>query len=284
MPSASFLQTAREWRARRRLVQYLRAHDSARAVVEFRGCRFFAGLDNKIEASLLRGKLGYDHANFTAATHFVRPGHVCFDIGANIGVYSVVMASLSGSAANVHAFEPVAHIRDRLMRNIRLNGYTDLHVNAFALGAEAGSLEMFQIKRGRFRGGTSTFVRNENIANLGEGEFERRPVEIRTVDHYVAEAGLPRVDFVKIDVEGFELPVLQGAARTVERFHPVVLMEYDEARHGGRGRGEILGAFLGGHGYQVYEFTSYGDDLVLSPFDFSGQPLNRNLLCVTQSR
>ncbi|HXV14421.1 MAG TPA: FkbM family methyltransferase [Candidatus Krumholzibacteria bacterium] len=284
MPSTSFLQTAREWRARRRLVTYLRAHQHSRAVVEFRGCRFFAGLDNKIEASLLRGERGYDHANFTAATHFVRPGHVCFDIGANIGVYSVVMARLSGSAANVHAFEPVEHIRERLLGNAGLNGYSDLRVNAFALGAEAGSLEMFQVKRGHFRGGTSTFLRNENVATLGEGQFETRTVQIRTLDHYVAEAGLARVDFMKIDVEGFELPVLEGAARTVARFHPVVLMEYDEARHGRQGHGDKLRTFLNGHGYHAYEFTSFGDDLVLSPFDFSGQPRNRNLLCTARTR
>ncbi len=284
MLPASFLETVRDWRARRKLLGYLRAHAGACAVVEFRGCHFYAGLDNKIEASLLRGERAYDHANFTAAVHFVRPGHVCLDVGANIGVYSNVLARLSGSGEQVHAFEPVDHVRAKLLENARLNAHSTMHVNSFALGANAGALEMYQVKSGLFRGGTSTFVRNENVDAMGEEAFEKRVVEVRTLDAYVQNAALPRVDFIKIDVEGFELFVLQGAGQTLERFRPVVLIEYDQTRHGRQGHGEALHSLLASRGYRSFEFASAGDELVLFPFDFSGQPRNRNVLCVSHDR
>lgn len=279
----NFLQTVRDWRARKRLLEFLRTHEHSGTIVDFRGCRFYAGLDNKIEASLLRGERHYDLANFTAVTHFVKPGHVCFDIGANIGVYSVVFAGLTGSARNVHAFEPVDHIREKLLANAALNGFGSIHANAFALGAEAGSLEMFQVKSGRFRGGTSTFIRNENVAALGDDEFVTRTVEVRTLDRYAADSALARVDFLKIDVEGFEFFVLEGAARTIARFHPTILLEYDETRHGKQGHGEKLHAFLDEHGYRAHEFTTFGDNLALQPFVFDRQPRNRNLLCMSSA-
>jgi FkbM family methyltransferase len=280
MSDMKLLQTVRNWRSRKRLMEFLRANERSGTIVRFRECRFFAGLDNKIEASLLRGERSYDHANFTAVTHFVKPGHVCFDIGANIGVYSVVFARLSGSARNVHAFEPVDHVRRKLTANAKLNDFGSLHINAFALGAGAGSLDMFQVKSGHFRGGTSTFIRNENVAALGDDEFVKRSVEIKTLDWYAADSELARVDFLKIDVEGFEFYVLEGAARAIARFSPAILLEYDETRNGRQGHGEKLRAFLDGHGYQAYEFTSFGDELALLPFAFDRQPRNRNLLCL----
>jgi FkbM family methyltransferase len=279
----NLLQTVRDWRSRKRLMEFLRANPHSGTIVDFRGCRFFAGLDNKIEASLLRGERHYDLANFTAVVQLVKPSHVCFDIGANIGVYSVVFAGLTGSARNVHAFEPVDHIRAKLMANAKLNGFGPIHMNAFALGAEAGSLEMFQVKSGRFRGGTSTFIRNENVTALGDDEFVTRTVEVRTLDRYAADSELTRVDFLKIDVEGFEFFVLEGAARTIARFHPVILLEYDETRHGKQGHGEKLHAFLDGHGFQAYEFTTFGGNLALQPFAFDRQPRNRNLLCLSSA-
>jgi FkbM family methyltransferase len=264
------------WLSSRRRRKFLQGKTNWRSVVRFRGCTFFAGGDNKIEASLLRGERSYDRDNFTAVSNFVKPGDVCFDVGANIGVYSVVLARISGDARNVHSFEPVRHIRDKLVANARLNGFDELNVNSFALGAKPGTLEMHQIKEGRFRGGTSTFVDTENIAALGAEEFVTREVEIKTLDRYVAEAGVERLDFVKIDVEGFELEVLEGAGESLSRFKPTMILEYDEQRHGDQAAS--FRGLLDGHGYETYEFASFRDTLVLLPFEFDRQPKNRNIL------
>jgi len=264
------------WLSSRKRRKFLQGKAGWKSVVQFRGCSFFAGGDNKIEASLLRGERSYDRDNFTAILNFVKPGDVCFDVGANIGVYSVVFARVSGDAGNVHSFEPVGHIRDKLIANARLNGFDGLNVNSFALGSKPGTLAMHQVKEGRFRGGTSTFVDTENIAALGANEFVTREVEVKTLDQYVAEAGVERLDFVKIDVEGFELEVLEGAGDSLSRFKPTMILEYDEQRHGEQAAS--LRGLLHGNGYETYEFASFRDTLVLLPFDFDRQPKNRNIL------
>jgi FkbM family methyltransferase len=280
MPIANPLRAVRTWRSNRRLTRYLRSDPRAKTIVDFRGCRFFAGLDNKIEASLLRGGHHYDRANFAVVTHFVKPGHVCFDIGANIGVYSMVLARITGSAQNVHAFEPVDHIRGRFIANAKLNDATAINLNDLALGARPGSLDMFQIKPGHFRGGTSTFLRNDSVSALGEDEFVTRPVQVTTLDAYAGKAGLQRIDFLKIDVEGFELQVLEGAAEVISRFAPTMLLEYDESRLRKQDHCDRLRDVLCAHDYQVFEFTAFKDRLALLPFVFAHQPRGRNILCL----
>ena len=276
MIETSLFEAFAEWMSSRRRRKFLRNKTNWQTVVRFRGCNFFAGGDNKIEAVLLRGERYYDRNNFVAISRFVKPGSVCFDIGANIGVYSAVFARISGDAGKVHSFEPVDHIRNKLISNARLNGFEALNVNAFALGSEQGVLEMHQIKEGRFRGGTSTFVNTENIAMMGKDEFVTRDVEIKTLDQYVLDARVTKIDFLKIDVEGFELEVLKGAADTLSRFKPTMIFEYDEGRHGNHA--ESLRGLLSGHGYKTYEFRSFRDTLVLLPFEFDHQPMNRNVL------
>jgi FkbM family methyltransferase len=265
------------WLSKRRMRRFLSDKKDWKTVVRFRGCHFFAGGGGKIETALMRGERYYDRDNFSAISCFIKPGYVCFDVGANIGVYSTVLARIAGDAGLVHCFEPVDHVRARLRANARLNGMESMNINPFALGSQPGVREMHQIKEGRFRGGASTFVETENIAAIGESEFETREVEIKTLDQYVIDTGVNRVDFLKIDVEGFELEVLTGAADTLSKHRPTIILEYDEGRHGGQS-GSLEG-LLRGHGYLTYQFTLFGDTLVLLPFDFKRQPINRNVLC-----
>ena len=185
-------------------------------VVEFRGARISCSRRNKLELKLLTDPENYDWPNFVAVTSIVRPGSVCLDIGANVGVYSMVMDRLG---AEVHAFEPVAHIRRRLSINRALNR-ANVVINDFALGDHTGELPMLQVKEDAFRGGTSTFVRS-SAQRTGLDGFDLVPVKVCRLDEY--SEGFERLDFIKLDVEGFELKVLTGGKRTLERFqagHP----------------------------------------------------------------
>ena len=265
------------WLSSRRLRKFVADKTDWQTVVRFRDCSFFASDQNKIEAALLRGERHYDTNNFTAVAHFLRPGDVCFDVGANIGVYSAVFARLSGDARLVHSFEPVEHIRRKLEANAKLNGLGGLNVNDFALGSEPGTLEMQQIREGHFRGGTSTLANTGVVDEIGKQHFISREVAVTTVDQYVRETGLTTVDFVKIDVEGFELEVLKGATDTLSRFSPTMILEYDVSRIGEEAG--TLRDLLSGHGYRIYEYVSFRDTLVLLPFGFDRPPIHRNILC-----
>jgi len=259
---------------------FMRQRTDWKTVIEFRNCKFWAGPDNKIEAVLLQSDGRYDISNFAAIEKLVNHGDVCFDIGANIGIYSVIFSKLSGQDTNTHSFEPVAHIRNRLTMNAKLNGFDDIHVNAFALGATPETTNMNQVKEGVFRGGTSSFLKNENWQSLSESDFEAVPVEIKTLDSYASNKNLKKINFLKIDVEGFEWNVLQGAQETLKRFKPHILMEYDFDRHNEEQKPDDYKDFFESIGYRAYEFVLGGGELYLLPYTFGHTPINRNIICI----
>jgi FkbM family methyltransferase len=139
---------------------------------------------------------------------YVRPGSVALDVGAHIGTHALTMARLVGPAGRVYAFEPVKKTYRELRRNLELNGVTNVVALRYALGkGTAGVIEMNPIHPGE-EGGTS----------VGHGGDR---VELRSLDSF----GFEQVSLIKIDVEGFELPVLDGAEDTIRRNRPVLVVE-----------------------------------------------------------
>lgn len=251
----------------------------ANHIVEFRGARILCSEGNKLEYKLLSDPEGYDRSNFTALCSIVREGSICLDVGANIGIYSSVMSVIAGDAGAIHAFEPVRHIRRKLKSNVAINGGRNVVVNDFALGAEPGELEMFQVKEGVFRAGTSTFLNNNNIQGMGIEQFDRELVTIRTLDDYAAD--IARIDFIKLDVEGFELNVLMGGVGTLARFKPAVLFEHDQPRLAGLGiKEEDFANLLNGLGYSCFEVFGADSETYFAPFGWDRELKGNNLLAL----
>ncbi len=144
------------------------------------------------------------------ARSFVRPGAVIFDVGANFGYYSLMLASALGGNCEVHAFEPVSETYAKLVRHIELNGLGCIHPHRLALSDAPGTASM------------SGRMGNSGAAYLEPGTGD---VPVSTLDAFVAEHRLERLDFIKIDVEGFEERVLRGGAGALSRFRPVLLIE-----------------------------------------------------------
>lgn len=156
-------------------------------------------------------------------------GAVCVDAGGNIGQYAYYLAKLAGI---VHSFEPLAYNRGVFARVIRAPNVV-LHPQA--LGSKPGTLRI-EVTDGNI--GTA------HVAAEGE------QAEVVALDEWGAD--LERLDFLKIDVEGYELEVLRGAARLIERFHPAILCEITGlARRYGREPEESF-AFLRERGYRAH--------------------------------
>jgi FkbM family methyltransferase len=255
--------------------------DAPFAIVEYRGCHFASGQQNKLEATLRmpRDRHGhelYDRLNFSVIEQIVRQGDVCFDIGANIGIYSCVLAQISRSAANIHSFEPADHIRKKLIRNLNLNSFQALNINPFGLGSENSEKEFFEVKEGVYRGGVSSFVQNENYDSLGADNYNARTVPVRTLDSYVEDAGVESIKFMKIDVEGFEIEVIRGAKASIERFRPFILLEFDDNRH--KGHADEMREFFLSLGYEGFDpFLNHGK-LGFKEWMFESTPGERNAL------
>ncbi|MEF2791619.1 FkbM family methyltransferase [Alistipes dispar] len=181
----------------------------------------------------------------------VRAGDTCIDIGANLGYYARTISRLAGPAGRVYAVEPVAPIRKVLSRNLRRCGNTE--ILPFALGAAAGPIRMGN-DSARENG---YFGTGRNFVNEGGG---RSDVEFTAEMRRGSElfARLPRLDFIKCDIEGYEAVVMEEMRPLLERFRPTVLIET-----GGENRPRIVRLFtrLGYAGYTL----DRGREIPLSP-------------------
>jgi len=149
----------------------------------------------------------------------LQPGRICLDIGANVGWHTLLMASLVGPAGRVFAFEPNASTRERLTKVIANNGFSQVTIREEALSDQTG-FGWFQAPcAGTLWDGTGRLAMKE--------EADCKHVSCATVDSVVRSSGLDRLDLIKIDVEGWELPVLRGSLHSIKRFRPRIIFEFD---------------------------------------------------------
>lgn len=161
----------------------------------------------------------YEPIETAIVLRHLRPGMTVVDVGANIGHYAMVAARAVGPAGLVVAFEPEADNHAALVANLALNGLGNVTAERLALGARPGAAALHL--DGANRGGHSLAPANV------QAPADAQAVAVATLDDYLAER-LPdrRLGFVKIDVQGAEAEVLAGAAATLARDRPVVLVEF----------------------------------------------------------
>jgi FkbM family methyltransferase len=156
----------------------------------------------------------YDPGLVAALEAIVQEDWVCLDIGANVGPISLTLGELC-PRGEVHAFEPVPITYEYLRRNFAARGATNLHAHHLALLDRRDEVVIHY--NPDFSGGA--FI----SGHLEHGETST--VEAMTLDEWAASNGLTRLDLIKLDVEGSELTVLSGAAETLRRFRPALIVE-----------------------------------------------------------
>lgn len=177
-----------------------------------------------VERSMIRGT--YEPGNVRVIRDHVRPGDLCLDVGANVGAMTLAMAQAAAPGGQVFAFEPGPPFFDRLTRNVALNPAYAATIRCENVGVSdtAGTLRWAEDPRdfGRGNGGV-----------VASGGVE---IPVVTLDSYAAEHLRGRVAFIKVDVEGWELHVLKGAAAILRDHRPTVLFEtlgeFDAAEKG----------------------------------------------------
>ena len=147
----------------------------------------------------------------------IKEGDVTFDIGANFGWYTTLFATLVGKTGSVHSFEPVPSIFDQLKHNVEINDLNDgVILNDFALGAEEGQTTLHL-----FKGLPSGHA---SISDLGRDDYVQYQIPIMTLDKYIFDKGITKVDFVKCDVEGAEMMVIKGATHLFSSNNPPIIL------------------------------------------------------------
>lgn len=198
------------------------------------------------QAALTRGLCGairvlarttpYVESELLGLRHVVGRGSVCVDVGAAAGVYTVVLSHLAGARGAVHSVEPLPFAHPVLSAIIRTRGGANVCRHTVALGAASGrAVVRVPLRRGRPVTGRSFL--STNATDLGSNrEFTEHAdvvVPAETLDGFCATLGLDRLDFLKVDVEGAELQVLEGGRDAIRRWRPSLLLEI-EARHTAR--------------------------------------------------
>jgi FkbM family methyltransferase len=181
----------------------------------------------------------YEVRRMRAFRNAIMSGAVIYDVGANVGIYSLVASRAAGPAGMVYSFEPLPRNLAYLRRHVAINNLQNCQIVEKAVCDRQGTLAF------------ATVAFSASMAHLSpDGEVL---VPSTTLDACVyGEARLRPPNILKIDVEGAEMGVLRGAAHTITEFRPTIFLEI----HGTQLHADCK-RFLLDHGYSVED--SYGE-------------------------
>jgi len=160
---------------------------------------------------------------------FSSPGNTVMDIGANIGEWTLRMANKVGSTGCVYSFEPIPVINQSLNKTLRINNLSQVILSQVALDSCSGDSE-FTIpldENNLAIHGESRLGSEEGNWNIYTDVKKTTSIKVKTItlDQFSSEQSMNRLDFVKIDVEGKEVQVLEGGQETFSRFTPALILE-----------------------------------------------------------
>ncbi len=147
----------------------------------------------------------------------IRPGHTVLDIGANMGHHTLYFAELTGVAGQVISLEPVAQNYNQLLYNIALNHYTHVQSKQIALGIKNETIFIQTNAESQNPGAFNLFDKGGDTqveCRIGDELFENTPI-----------------NFIKIDVEGYEGFVFHGLLKTIQKYRPAIVFEFDLNYH-----------------------------------------------------
>jgi len=234
-------------------------HWRGRQVVHDFDGRFTVALDLSEHMQRRMFWMGYYNLRLVSfLDRILEPGMTVIDVGANIGEISLVCANRVGPDGAVVALEPIDGIADELQVNVQRNSLQDVvQIHRQGLAAEIGRLPIYascgQHDVEEVHQGLGSLHGTAGVDHyLGE-------VDITTLDELAHRIGFTRLDLLKIDIEGGELPCLQGGLETVRRFLPVIAIEVQDRSSLAAGyHGRDILALLEPLGYRFHRLEPQG--------------------------
>ena len=180
-----------------------------------------------------------------AVKKHLNPGDVFYDIGANVGFFTIIAARCVGQNGRVIAFEPVPENVALIRKNIRLNNSDNVEVIQKAVSSVSGEGELLL---SHYSGGSVLSEIDSPPPDLKDSIS----IDIVSIDELVRNGDIPAPTLVKIDVEGAEHDVLLGMRETIQKHQPVVIYEVDDSKQESLERKkEQCATFFSEMGYQV---------------------------------
>lgn len=235
------------------------------------GIKIWVSLSDHIESQAFwQGVQESDRGEARLLKRLLKPGLIFVDVGANVGLFTL-MAANHVETGEVHAFEPYRGHLERLRRNLRLNGFDNVIVNAVGLSNLDATEELFIPDTAGVSGNSGAASIYHPTDTTKEHVTEK--VQIMKFDDYVAQQGLHNIDIVKLDVEGAELDVLEGSVGSIDKYQPSFVMEVNQSclNRAGRTTEEVFN-FWERRGYATFLIKDSGElASINAPLTLRGQ-------------
>jgi FkbM family methyltransferase len=214
-------------------------------LLKFLGHTAYLQLTSK--AFFIAFKNGWLKNNPAYYTHYlvkemIAPGSQIIDIGANLGYYSCLFAEKTGANGHVYSVEPIDLYRNILKKNTAV--YPQVTLMPYALGSESGTLKMGNPSPDKHRHGL--------MRVLGPDEIKDAQYEVEVKNPLDLFASLRSIDYIKCDIEGYEVPVIPAMKTLLEKHRPLVQVETE-----GDNKIKLMELFKELH-YQTYFATNNG--------------------------
>lgn len=235
------------------------------------GLRLLANLSDHIECMIYLHEMQQgDRGLVRYLKSLWQPGDVVFDVGANIGVYSLMAAHRILDQGCVIAFEPVERNVARFRANVRLNAFQNVQLETAALSNRDGV--------GRIWVPTHN---NAGMCSLHRADVSdlEQEITLLRLDTYVASTGFEHIDSIKVDVEGHEAAFLDGALETLQTYRPILCMELSKTHLERAGSdSQVILEQMKDLGYTVYGLDDAGN-----LFDFNPETEHQNVAFIPRS-
>jgi FkbM family methyltransferase len=227
----------------------------------------------------IQGGILHEWPETALVSLFVRHGGTVFDVGANIGYYTSLFSFLVGETGSVHAFEANPATASLLSDSIELNKWPNVTLVRAAVAERDGEIGIDYVPDLREPVGED----GHNLGSWSLLNYRAGHLIIPTVtlDDYVAENRIERLGFLKVDVEGYEKNVFQGAAFVLRHLRPVMMVEFlasDDASHA---KCQEVAHMIEGAGYTLAKVKKKpAPHLVRFQDEMAQQPYHLNVFCL----
>jgi FkbM family methyltransferase len=167
------------------------------------------------EQHLVGTNQAFETKTLSRFAELVKPNDTVLDIGANIGMFSLLGSRLVGDNGRIIAFEPSRKTFDILNENLKLNNCKNVEIVQLALGDTEGSIFLGEVE-------------NDALNFIDKNQKTGEEVALKLLDNYLKENKINKIDFIKIDIEGAEYLCFKGATEMLKNHRPTIIMECNE--------------------------------------------------------
>src|ERR1700712_2460098 len=179
------------------------------------GARLLCSHENYIQRMVMQ-RGSFEPESTAATLRETRAGQVAIDVGSNVGYYTLLLAQSVGSTGHVHAFEPTRWAYERSLRNVSLNSQHSAQITLNHAGLLAEERSGVEAIESRF---SARILAKQHLEQL----------QFLTLDRYCDERKIKRIDFMKVDVDGYDYQVLRGSRSILSESNAVLLCELHES-------------------------------------------------------